>query len=143
MARVNGAGWLEKWKRRLDAAGPDITNGVNRVTTAPGVAAAAASDRMLSGVTNAITSGVWARNVQKVSLNEWQQSMIKKGIPRMATGTSQAVATKGAKIDAVLSVVDAAAAAARALPKGGIEQSKARANAFIDYMYNNAPKRKG
>lgn len=143
MARVNGAGWLEKWKRRLDGAATDITNGVNRVTTAPGQAAAAASDRMLAGITQSVTSGVWGRRVASVSLNDWQQSMIKKGIPRMATGTAQAVATKAPKIDALLAVVDAASAQVKSMPKGGIEQSKARAAAFMDYMYNNAPKRKG
>jgi len=143
MARVNGQGWLDKWKRRLDSAQTDITNGVNRVTTAPGQQAAAASQRMLQGVTDAVTSGVWGRRVASVSLQDWQNAMIKKGIPRMATGTAQAQATKASKIDTLLSAVDTAAAAARALPKGGIEQSKARANAFMQTMYDNAPKRKG
>lgn len=138
MARVNSQQWLQKWSQNLNAAGTYITNGVNRVTTAPGTQAAAAADRMLSGVSQAVQSGKWARRVGAVSLADWQNAMIKKGIPRLQQGTAQAVATKGPKIDILLSNVDAAASIANALPKGGLAQGIARATAFMTEMHNRS-----
>ena len=138
MARVNSQQWLDKWSRRLNASGPDIQSGVQRVTTAPGQLAAQAQDRMLAGVTDAITSGRWQRRVSAVPLQDWQSAMITKGIPRISQGTAQAQKTKGAAIDRLLSNVDAAAAAANALPKGGLEQSIARASTFMREMSNRS-----
>lgn len=143
MARVNGAGWLKKWKANLDGAQQYIKDGVNRVTVAPGQAAAAAADRMVAGVNAAVSSGMWQKRVSSVSLQDWQNAMINKGIPRVAQGTSQAVATKGPKIDQLLSAVDAAASAANNLPKGGLEQGIARATTFMREMSARAPKRTG
>jgi hypothetical protein len=134
MARVNSQQWLQKWSTNLNAAGTYIKNGVNAVTVAPGQAAAAAQDRFLAGVTQAVQNGKWARNVSAVSLQQWQSAMINKGIPRIAQGTAQAVQTKGPAIDTLLANVSAAQAAIASLPKGGIEQGIARATAFMRAM---------
>lgn len=143
MARVDANQWLQKWGQRLNASGQYIQDGVKRLNTAPGQAAAAASDRMLSGVTEAVTSGRWARNVAKVSLTDWQNSVINKGIPRIAQGVTQAQNTKVQIITQTLAAVDQAAAAAKALPKGGIDASIARASTFMRTMSQLAPKKQG
>src|SRR5216683_5626242 len=143
MARVTPQQWLDKWGRRLNAAGPDIQIGIARVQTAPGQQAAAAADRMLAGVTQAVTSGVWQRQVSKVSLQEWKDAMTNKAIPRLAQGVTAAQKNKTASITALLAAVDGAAAAANALPKGGLEQSIARATTFMREMAARAPKRQG
>lgn len=143
MARVNAQQWLDKWGRRLNAAGPDIQNGVNRVTTAPGQAAAAAAPLMLQRLTESVTSGVWARQVSKVSLADWQSAMTNKAIPRISQGVTAAQKNKTGSITALLSAVDQAAAQSNALPKGGIEQSIARATTFMRAMSQLAPKKTG
>lgn len=143
MARVNAQQWLDKWGRRLNAAGQDIQNGVQRVQTAPGQAAAAAQQLMLQRLTDSVTSGVWARQVSKVSLADWQNAMVNKAIPRIPQGVATAQKNKAGNITALLSAVDNAAAQANALPKGGIEQSIARATTFMRAMSQNAPKRTG
>jgi hypothetical protein len=143
MARVNSQQWLQKWSTNLNAAGTYIKNGVQRVQIAPGQQAAAAADRMVAGVTASVQNGTWQRNVSKVSLQDWQNAMINKGIPRLAQGTAQATATKGPKIDALLSAVDAATAATNQLPKGGLEQGIARATTFMREMSARAPKKTG
>lgn len=143
MARVNAQQWLEKWGRRMNSAGPDVQAGVQRVQTAPGQQAAAAQQLMLQRLQEAIQNGSWARGVQSVSLADWQKSMIDKGIPRIAQGVTQAQRTAGGRIAALLSAVDASAAEANALPKGGIEQSIARAAAFMRGMSQRAPRRTG
>lgn len=141
MARVTAAGWLDKWSRRLQAAGPDITSGVNRVTTAPGVAAAAAAPTLLANFTTAVTSGAWAARVSSVPLQQWKDSMNNKGVQRIATGVQQAVATKSNQISTFLSAVDAAVADANTTPRGGLENNIARSVAFQRSMAARAPKR--
>lgn len=134
MAKVNAQQWLDKWGQRLNASSSFITAGVNGVTTAPGQSAAAAADRMLANLTAAVSSGLWAKRVSAISLTDWKASMTNKGIPRIAAGVTQAQKTKGTVIGNLLVAVDAAASEANALPKGGIEQSIARASAFMRSM---------
>lgn len=143
MARVNAQQWLDKWSRRLNAAGPDIQAGVQRVTVAPGVAAAQSAQLMLQRLTESVNSGVWARQVSKVTLADWQKSMTDKAIPRISQGTEAAKRNKQGNITALLAAVDGAAAEANALPKGGLEQSIARATTFMRAMSQRAPKRTG
>jgi hypothetical protein len=141
MAKTSAQQWLTKWGTNLSAAAPYITSGVNRVTTAPGVLAAAAQDRMLANLTASVTSGAWAARVSAVPLNQWQSSMINKGIPRLQQGISQAQQTKTASITNFLSAVDAAVADTNVLPRGGLEQNIARSAAFQRSMAARAPRR--
>lgn len=134
MAKVTATQWLDKWGQRLNAASSYITSGVNGVTVAPGQSAAAAQDRMLANLTAAVTSGLWAKRVSSISLADWKSAMTTKGIPRIAAGVTQAQKTKTQVITNLLAAVDTAAADANALPKGGIEQSIARASAFMRAM---------
>lgn len=143
MARVSPTQYLDKWGRRLNAAGPDIQAGVQRVTTAPGQAAAAAQQLMLQNLTEAVNNGTWARQVSSVSLQDWQNSMINKGMARIGAGVTQAQKTKVGRITALLSAVDQAAAAANAQPKGGLEQSIQRAATFMRTMSQLAPRKTG
>jgi len=140
MARVDANGWLNKWGTNLSNASPYITSGVQRVQTAPGVSAAAAADRMLAGVTQAVTSGKWASKVSAVSLQQWQQAMTQKGIPRIAQGVTSAKQNKVAVITQLLQNVDAAVGAVQSLPKGGLAQGIARATAFMTAMHNSYAK---
>lgn len=143
MAKVTAAQWLSKWGKNLNAAGSYIQSGVNNVQTAPGVAAAAAQDRMLANLTAAITSGVWARQVSSVSLSAWKNAMINKGIPRISQGVTAATTDKVGTITALLQAVDSAASAAKAVPRGNIDQNIQRAVTFMRAMSAAAPKRQG
>lgn len=140
MASLTAQQYLDKWKRRLDAATTDIQAGVDKVTTAPGELAAQAQDRMLAGIQQSIANGSWQRGVRSVSLQQWKDSMKNKGVNRIAAGTAQAVQTKVQSIQNLLTAVDAASAAANALPKGGLEQGIARATTFMREMSKRAPK---
>lgn len=134
MAKVDAAGWLTKWGTRLNGSGSYMKSGAQAVTVAPGTQAAAAQDRMLSNLTTAVTSGIWAKRVSSVTLQQWQNAYINKGIANVPAGVTQAQATKTQTITNLLTAVDAAAAQAKSLPKGGIAQSIARASAFMTAM---------
>lgn len=62
--------------------------GVQRVTVAPGQAAAAKRDKYLNGVTQSVDK--WASNVAAVSLQSWAQAALDKGAQRLGTGISAA-----------------------------------------------------
>jgi len=141
MAKVTPQEWLDKWGRRLNAAAPDMAAGIDRVKTAPGQSAADAQELMLARITEAIQSGRWAKAVSAVTLSDWQDAMKTKAIPRIAAGVAVAQKRKTAEIAALLDAVDQAAAEAHKLPKGTIEQSIARASAYMRKMSELAPKR--
>ena len=90
MAKLTPQQAREKHAARLKASTGEIQNQVNKVTVAPGVQAAKKADKMLTNITNAITSGRWGRRVSAVSLQDWQDAMIKKGIPRISQGIDAA-----------------------------------------------------
>lgn len=141
MAKTTAAQWLDKWGRRLNAAGPDIQAGVKAVQTAPGVKAAANAQLWLQRIQESV--GTWQKQVSAVSLSDWQDAMLNKGVGRIAAGVTQAQNTKTANITALLNAVDNAAAAANAQPRGSLEQNIQRAVTFMQQMSANAPKRKG
>lgn len=85
--RVSPQQGTAKWQARIQAATQEIMQGVERVQTAPGVLAAAKFQKWVTGVQEAQQK--WRRNVSRVSLQEWQDSMKNVGIPRIAQGAQQ------------------------------------------------------
>lgn len=88
--RVTPDQFVEKHARRTKAAVPDYKAGIARVSEAPGLAAAAKSDKMLAKLTEAVTSGKWAERVASVGLSEWQDAAMNKGAPRITAGVDGA-----------------------------------------------------
>jgi hypothetical protein len=74
------------WVAALSQAGAKATAGAQRVQTAPGAAAAQQAQKFINGVTAAVTSGKWQRKVSAVTLADWQNAYITKGVPRIASG---------------------------------------------------------
>lgn len=143
MARVTAQQWMDKWGTNLANSTQYIKNGVARVQTAPSQAAIAAKDRMKNNLVAAIDNGSWERGLSKVSLSDWQTAMTTKGINNLSAGIAVAKTKRLGSITALLNATDTAVAAANQLPKGGLEQGIARANAFMRSMSANAPKKQG
>ncbi|MDD3428108.1 MAG: hypothetical protein PHR42_04150 [Caldisericia bacterium] len=78
--------YAEKQARRLKGAIEDIRAGVSRVTESPTAKAATKSDKMLAGVQRAVQSGKWGARLKAVSLDEWKQKTIEKGLGRISSG---------------------------------------------------------
>lgn len=83
---VNAA--ASRWSSGLAGATDKITAGVNGVAIAPGQAAAKRDTAYVQGVTNNVAK--WKKNVAAVTKESWQADMINKGIPRIATGATNA-----------------------------------------------------
>lgn len=119
-----------EWKNRLSASTQKMTDGVNSVTVAPGQAAARQKDVYVQNVT--ASANKWATNVASVSLSEWQQAIISKGIPRVATGAAAAESKMQQFFTKLLPYI---AAGKGSLPaRGGLDQNIQRSAAWIRYM---------
>lgn len=134
MAKVNPEEYQEKHARRLKASIEDIRRGVGRVTANPCDAAAAKADKMIARLAEAVQSGKWARNLKKVSLEEWKDKMVNKGVPRISGGIDGAKDKVIAFAKDLLPHVDAGVNKIKALPDLTIDDSINRAATFIRHM---------
>lgn len=90
MARVTPEEFAEKHARRLKGATEDIRRGVENVTEAPTLKAAAKIDKMKRNLLEAIDSGKVERGLKRVGLEDWKDKMISKGINRIPEGIDAA-----------------------------------------------------
>lgn len=143
MARVTPDQFAEKWARRLKGAGTDIQNGIKRVTVAPGVKAAAQSQVMLNNLAARVQDGTWAKRVGSVSLTDWQNAALNKGVQRITAGVDAAGPKVQAMAGKLLAAVDGAVAETDRIPRGSLEDNINRATTFMRAMSARAPKRQG
>lgn len=127
MAQKDPTATAQKWATNLSAAGPTIQAGVEAVTVAPGQAAARQAAVYVANVQ--ASAPKWARNVAAVPLSTWQNDMVTKGLPRIASGAQAAQPKMVNFLTQFLPFVNSAAAALPA--RGTLEQNIARSAAMI------------
>lgn len=88
--KLTAAEFREKHARRLKGAVDDIRLGVERVTEAPGAKAALKKDKWIQNLSKQETVDKWARRVASVTLEDWKNQMVNKGIGRIAAGIDAA-----------------------------------------------------
>ena len=88
--KVNAEEFAEKHARRLKGAIEDIRTGVEKVTDSPTAKAAAKQQKMVQNLQASVSSGKWAAGLKRVSLEEWKQKTIDKGLGRVAAGIDEA-----------------------------------------------------
>jgi predicted nucleic acid-binding Zn-ribbon protein len=84
--RITPEEYADKQARRLKASIDDIRSGIEKVDQAPTALAAQKQDKMLQNLTHAVQSGVWASRLKAVSLDEWKDKALNKGLGRIASG---------------------------------------------------------
>lgn len=131
--RVTADQAQQKWLTRLSGAGPDITQGVNNVSVAPGQLAAAQSQKWLTNVTAAADK--WKRNVGSVSLEQWRNYMLNVGVPRIAQGAQAKQAKYGAFAQQFFPHLEAGIAKVKGMPSTTLEDNINRA---VVMMRHNA-----
>lgn len=102
-AMPNAADVAQRWSAGFANAGKKWTDGINAVTVAPGISAAAAKDRYLAGVNASVDK--WASGVSRVTLADWKAMATSKGAQRLASGAQAGAPKYQAKIGAVLSAI--------------------------------------
>lgn len=123
----------QKWLTNFQNAGTAMQQGVQAVTQAPGAKAAAAAALWLQRLQASQTK--WANRVGSVTLAEWQQAMINLGIPRAQQGAQEKQNNYTTFITSYMGFLQNAVATVKAMPKGSLAQSIARANAMITASY--------
>lgn len=120
----------QDWAQRLAASTDKIQRGVQSVTVAPGQAAARQKDAYVQGVQ--ASSNKWATRVASVTLSDWQQATINKGVQRVASGAQAAQPKMAAFMGRVLPHIEAARQSLP--PRGNLEANIARSAAFARKM---------
>lgn len=134
MAKKTPAESAEKWARNLKGSVPDIEAGVDRVTEAPGVKAAAQSAKMLANLTEKVRDGTWAQRVKAVSLEEWKEQMKSKGIGRIAAGVDGATAKTEAFFTQLFAHQDTLQTQLANMPDLTLEDSISKMTAWVRGM---------
>lgn len=131
---VDPAKVAEKWARRLAAAREDIISGVQSVTESPAAKAVAKKDKLKARWIQAIDSGKWENALRKVSLEAWKESVITRGVDRVASGAEAARPKMADFFNQLLPYVQAGRREIERMPAVTIEDSINRATWWIRYM---------
>ena len=91
MPNLDPATVAQKWANNLGAATTAIKNGVTAVTTAPTQMAAAAVGKWQAAVQTQKAANDFVNALSKVSLAQWQQAMLQKGLNRIGPGAQAAI----------------------------------------------------
>jgi len=134
MPKVNAQEYTEKWGRNLKAAVQDIRRGVERLQQNPCELAAAAQDKMLARLTEAVNNGKWAAGLRRVTLQEWRQHMLNKGVGRIAAGVDGATTKMTQFAQELLAYEENLQRQIAGMPDVTLEDSIARAVAWIRGM---------
>lgn len=134
MAKLTATEYAEKWGRRIKGSTEDIRRGVQRTAEAPGMAAARQVELMKQKLLASIEDGTWAKNVAAVTLQEWQEKMLDKGIPRLAQGVDAAQTSQVQMAEKLLADVDASVAIVNQTPRGDLETNINRMTTFAREM---------
>lgn len=120
-----------KWLSGLSNAQTRMQAGAMAVTQAPGQAAAAAADKWLAKVTQ--SKAKFAARVGSVSLQDWQNSYVNVGIPRVQQGAQAKQGKVTAFMDQFLPYLNTGLQTIDKMPNTTLEDGIARATAMIRY----------
>lgn len=132
----NPADVAAKWSRNLAGAQASISAGVMAVTQNPAQKAAAQAQAYLQGVQQSVASGKYQRGLGRVTLQSWQEAMLKKGLPRIASGASQGQSKMQNFLDKWLPYQDQLKQKLANMPRGDLQSNIARAVAAIEHNAN-------
>lgn len=120
----------QAWAAGMSNSRQKMQDGINSVTVAPGQAAARQKGAYVAGVQ--ASQDKWATNVSRVSLSEWQQAMVGKGLDRIAGGATAAqpkVAQFMTKLIPYIAQVKGTLP-----PRGGLDANITRMTQFVRGM---------
>lgn len=117
---------LKKWQTNAGNAGESIKAGVNAVTSPPSQQAANAADLWQQQVSSQTAKDKFVQNLQKVTLQDWKNAMLDKGVSNYQNGIRGATQKMQRFLTAFLPVAAASSEQVKAMPKGTEADSIAR-----------------
>jgi hypothetical protein len=133
MASLTAQQVSAKWQRNTSAATESYKQGVMSVTEAPSEVAIRNKQRYLDGVMRAYNEGRYEAGLRNITLQSWQQSAITKGVPRISVGVTTAAPKVTAFMERWIPYEQELSRRVKAMPKGSIVDSQARAAFAIEY----------
>lgn len=124
----------KRWSDRIAQSVPDIQAGIQNVKVSPTQLAAAKQDKMLARLTAAVQSGKWAAGLKAVSLQDWQNAAITKGIPRISQGAQAAQPKFSAFMAKLQPYQDSLSSTVKAMPDLTLQDSINRVTAWMTGM---------
>lgn len=125
----------QKWSQRAGAAGAAYAQGVANTTKDPTQLASAQAQKMLNGVTSAVTSGYWQRRLADVGMAGWKAAVAAKQA-NYGTGIAASESKYVAGISAFFSAMGPVLAQIESMPKNTVADSIARATTWIQAAAN-------
>ena len=126
--------FADKHARRLKGAIDDMRAGIERVDEAPGKKAAAKKAKWADRMSRTETHDKWAKRVGEVPLDSWKKKMTDKGLPRVAGGIDDARDKVVNFAEALIDHQNAGLKDIEKMPDLTLEDSIARAQAWIRHM---------
>lgn len=132
--KVTAQELADRWTAGLSGATQQISDGIDRVTVSPTSQAAKAKTKMLQNLTAAVNSGKWEAGLNRVSLADWQTAMKEKGVPRIAQGAAAANGKMAQFAAQLIPYENQLQATINNMPSLTLQDSIARASAWITGM---------
>lgn len=125
---------VQKWQNNLARSGEAVKAGVQNVTVAPGQKAAAAANKYAQNTQEAVNSGKFQRRVSAVSLTDWQNAMIQKGIPRLNTGAAAGAAKMAKYLTVAAPVYEDIRQTTANMPNNNTDEALAKVRVAMEKM---------
>lgn len=125
---------VEKWKRNLVASAPTIKAGVLAYQGNPMERAAAKADDYLRGVMEAVQSGKYQQALRDTPKSAWVDGIINKGLQNLSAGVTSGAPKMQNFLSQFMPYAEQVSQAVAQLPKGGVENAKARASLAIEML---------
>jgi len=130
----------QKWANGMGAASATIKAGVEAVTQNPAEAAIRQIPNYLAGVQRAVSDGRVEAGLRKVSLRDWQDSMVNKGLSRVGPGAQAAKVDFEQFMGEFLPHVESGQRMLTNMPRGDLQTNIGRMVAMVEH--NSKFKRK-
>jgi hypothetical protein len=127
------ANWANGLKQNISK----IQAGVNAVTESPMEKAASQQDKMLRGITAAVSSGRWAAGLRSVSLADWKTKTTTKIASSLSTGVDNAVQKHQRFAGYLVETLNAILPELANMPNNTIEDGINKVATLVRHMANN------
>jgi hypothetical protein len=134
MARLTAEQIFDKYSRRIKGATQDMEIGVRNVTKSPMETAASKAEKWINSLQDSFAKGNWQRGLRSISLDDWKNAMITKGIGRVAAGVDGSKTKFITFMGQLLTYQDTVLAEIDKMPDNNIEDSIARQNHWTRRM---------
>lgn len=113
------------WAQGMAGSTAKLQAGIQAVSESPMEKAANAKDRYVAGVNRAAADGSYESGLRAVSLQQWKEAALNKGVARVAAGAQQAKGKMQSFMEKFLPVLASNVAALP--PRGDLQQNIQRA----------------